>query len=74
MTLDGVEDLGDAVSLRVRTADGNLQETVLDLDELANGTIGPADDGVRLVDGNDRFELVEAQRIEHAYAFWLNGS
>jgi superfamily II DNA or RNA helicase len=68
VTLDGVEDLGDAVSLRVRTHDGHLHETVLDPEELADGTVTPVDEGIRLVDGDDLFDLVEAQRIEHAYA------
>ncbi len=41
VTLDGVEDLGDAVSIRVRAPDGGLHETVLDLEELADGTEMP---------------------------------
>lgn len=72
VTLDGVEDLGDAVSLRVRTHDGHLHETVLDAEELADGTVAPADEGIRLVDGDDLFDLIEAQRIEHAYAHARN--
>jgi len=68
VTLDGVEDLGDAVSIRVRAPDGGLHETVLDLEELADGTVVAADEGLRLVNGGELFDLVEAQRIEHAYA------
>ncbi len=68
VTLDGVEDLGHAVSLRVRAPDGHLHETVLDLEELADGTVETADEGVRLVAGDELFDLIEAQRIEHAYA------
>ena len=68
VTLDGVEDLGDAVSLRVRTSDGSLHETVLDREELGAGTVERADEGVRLVDGNELFDLIESKRIELAYA------
>jgi superfamily II DNA or RNA helicase len=68
VTLDGVEDLGDAVSLRVRTSRGGLEETVLDLTELAAGIVQPADEGAQLVDGNELFDVIEAQRIEMAYA------
>jgi hypothetical protein len=68
VTLDGVEDLGDAVSLRVRTSDGSLHETVLDREELSAGAVERADEGVRLVDGNELFDLIESKRIELAYA------
>jgi superfamily II DNA or RNA helicase len=68
VTLDGVEDLGDAVSLRVRTPDGTLDETVLDLAELGGGVVQLVDEGARLVDGDELFDLVESQRIELAYA------
>ncbi len=68
VTLDGVEDLGDAVTIRVRSPDGRLHETVLDAEELADGTLEAADEGLRLVNGGELFDLVEAQRIEHAYA------
>ena len=68
VTLDGVEDLGDAVSLRVRTSDGSLHETVLDREELGAGAVERADEGVRLVDGNELFDLIESKRIELAYA------
>ena len=68
VTLDGVEDLGDAVSLRVRTSDGSLHETVLDREELGAGAVEQADEGVRLVDGNELFDLIESKRIELAYA------
>jgi len=67
--LDGVEDLGSTVSLRVRLPDGGLRETVLDVEELNDGTsyevLGEA---MNLVNGDSLFDLVEAQRIEHAYA------
>jgi hypothetical protein len=36
--LDGVEDLGSTVSLRVRLPDGGLRETVLDVEELNDGS------------------------------------
>lgn len=69
VTLDGVEDLGETFSLRVRLADGALRETVLDTEELNDGSsfevLGEA---MNLVSGGDLFDLVEAQRIEHAYA------
>ena len=69
VTLDGVEDLGSTVSLRVRLPDGALRETVLDIEELNDGSsfevLGEA---MNLVDGDELFDLVEAQRIEHAYA------
>lgn len=68
VTLDGVEDLGDAVQLRVRDADGRLHETVIDLDELADGILEATDEGPGLVDGAALFDLIEATRIEHAYA------
>ena len=68
VTLDGVEDLGDAVSLRIRKADGTLAETTVAIDELAAGTVSAADDGTRLVDGAELFDVVESRRIELAYA------
>jgi superfamily II DNA or RNA helicase len=68
VTLDGVENLGDAVSLRVRTVEGSLEETVLDIEELSGGIVEAVDEGVRLVGGDEFFDLVEAQRIELAYA------
>jgi hypothetical protein len=67
VTLDGVEDPGDAVGLRVRTADGKLHKTVLDLEEWPKAPSSRRT-GVRLVPGDDLFDLVETQRIEHAYA------
>lgn len=66
--LDGTEDLGDAVSLRIRTPDGNLHETVLAVGELGDGIVEPADEGARLVNGGELFDLVESRRIELAYA------
>ena len=68
VTLEGVEDLGQAFDLRVRTPEGNLRETTVDRDELADGAVELADEGVQLVEGGALFDLVEAQRIEHAYA------
>jgi SNF2 family DNA or RNA helicase len=68
VTPDGVDDLGDAVSLRIRTADGNLHEAVLDLEELSSGIVEPAGDRARLVDGGELFDLVESRRIELACA------
>jgi hypothetical protein len=68
VTLDGVEDLGDAVSLRIRKADGTLAETTVAIDELAVGIVSAADDGTRLVDGAELFDVVESRRIELAYA------
>lgn len=66
--LDGVEDLGGAVSLRIRSPDGTLHETVLDRDELSGGVVEPIGQGSRLVDGDELFDLVESKRIELAYA------
>ncbi len=68
VTLDGVDDLGHAVSLRIRTADGVLQETVLELAELESGTVAPAEEGAGLVEGGQLFDLIESRRIELAYA------
>ncbi len=67
--LDGVEDLVDAVSLRIRSPDGNLHETVLALEELAAGAAAAAAaEGYLLVDGGQLSDLVESRRIELAYA------
>jgi len=67
VTLDGVEDLGDVVVLRVRTPEGRLEETTIALAELADGTVAE-EQGARLVDGGELFDLVESRRIELAYA------
>jgi superfamily II DNA or RNA helicase len=68
VTLEDVEDLGNAALLRVRLETGRLEETTLSLDELADGAVLAADEGARLVPGEHLFDLVEATRIEHAYA------
>jgi hypothetical protein len=66
--LDGIDDLGDAVSLRIRTADGNLHETVLSIAELGDGVIEVAEEAGRLVDGGEPFDRLESRRIELAHA------
>jgi len=67
VTLDGAEDLGGTFGLRVRMPDGELRETVLDVEELDDGSsfevLGEATSSVS---GDSLFDLVEAQRIEHA--------
>jgi len=69
VTLDGVEDLGTTVSLRVRVSDGGLRETVLDVEELNDGaSFEVLGEAMNVVNGAELFDLVEAQRIEHAYA------
>jgi len=69
VTLDGVEDLGGSTSLRVRMTDGALRETVIDDEELNDGSsFELLGDALSPVDGAKLFDLVEAQRIEHAYA------
>lgn len=68
VTLDGLEDLGDAVHLRVRGSDGVLEETMITNTELTSGVVEPADAELALVDGGELFDLVESRRIEMAYA------
>jgi superfamily II DNA or RNA helicase len=68
VTLDGVEDLGDVVVLRIRTPEGRLDETTIEVSELADGTVIAEEEGARLVDGGELFDLVESRRIELAYA------
>lgn len=45
VTLDGVKALGEAVMLRVRTPEGRLEETTIELSELADGAVVPVEEG-----------------------------
>lgn len=68
-----------ALSAEATRADGRLHKTVLDAFELSDGTLESADEGDRVVNGGEFFDLAEAQRIEHAYvpdpnfAVWMSG-
>jgi hypothetical protein len=64
--LEGVRQMNDAVELRVRTASGTLDETILTEDQL--DSIEPVEEGQRLVDSGEFFDFIEAHRIQLAYA------
>lgn len=64
--LEGVRSLGGAVEIRVRTATGLLDETVLADHQLAS--IEVVDEGPQCVDASDFFDFIEAHRIQLAYA------
>src|SRR4051794_9783707 len=66
--LEGVDELDHAYLLRVRTADGRLDETTVTADELGNGALEHVDEGKELVEGGSFFDVIEAHRIAHAYA------
>ncbi len=64
--LEGVRSLNGAVEIRVRTAAGVLDETILADEEVA--AIEVLDEGPQPVDASDFFDFIEAHRIELAYA------
>jgi SNF2 family DNA or RNA helicase len=64
--LEGVRNLNGAVEIRVRTAAGALDETILTDDQL--DSIEIVEEGQRFVDASDFFDFVEAHRIQLAYA------
>ena len=64
--LEDIREMPGAVQLRVRTASGDPDETLLADAELHK--IEPEDEVAPLVDGNEFFDLVEAHRIDLAYA------
>ncbi len=67
--IEGLDPLpGGAYNLRVRTDDGRLDETTLMEADLSNGEIEVIEDRPELVAGDDLFDLLEAHRIELAYA------
>jgi len=66
--LEGVDELDNAYLLRVRTAEGRLDETTITADELGNGALEHVDEGKELVEGGSFFDVIEAHRIAHAYA------
>ncbi len=64
--LEGVREMNGAVELRVRTASGTLDETILTEDQL--DSIEPVEEGQQLADAGDFFDFIEAHRIRLAYA------
>jgi superfamily II DNA or RNA helicase len=66
--LEGVEDLGGAYLLRVRTDAGSLDETTITAEELTAGALEHVDEGKQLVEGGSFFDVIESHRIAHAYA------
>lgn len=66
--IEAVDDLDGAYEIRVRTEDGRLDETFLEASEVDNGAIEPIGERTQLAHGDDLFDLVEARRIELAFA------
>jgi len=64
--LEDVRTLDGAVEIRVRTASGSLDETILTEDQL--GSIEQIEQDQQLVDAGSFFDFVEAHRIQLAYA------
>ena len=65
--IEAVDDLDGAYEIRVRTEDGLLDETFLEVSEVESGAIQPIDERTQLASGDDLFDLVEARRIELAF-------
>jgi len=66
--IEGIVDIGGAYEVRVRTEGGSPDETLLEASEVENGVIEPLGERTQLVAGDDLFDLVEAKRIELAFA------
>jgi hypothetical protein len=66
--LEGAERLDGAYHLRVRTEAGTLDETLVRDEDIAADLIELVDERAALVDANDFFDLIEAHRIELAFA------
>ena len=66
--LEGAERLDGAYQLRVRTQTGNLDETLVTDEDLGGDLIELVDEQPALVDANDFFDVMEAHRIQHAFA------
>jgi hypothetical protein len=66
--LEGAERLDGAYHLRVRTQSGVLDETLITDDDVAADLIELVDEQPALVSANDYFDVIEAHRIQHAFA------
>lgn len=68
--VEEVQDFGDLLNLRVRTARGELKETTIEAGELARAlAASAAPSAPAYVDPRDQFLLIESARIRHAYAW-----
>src|SRR4051794_34516495 len=64
--LEGVRQMNGALELRVRTASGTLDETILTEDQL--DSVELVEKGQRPIDSGEFFDFIEAHRIQLAYA------
>ena len=69
VTVEGYEDWGDVINLRVRTARGEPKDATLDRDELAKLLADATAAAPTIIDTDRLFPIVESARIRLAYSW-----